>query len=93
MITVNNFHNLQLNRTFGEPKVNVPQVKSVNIIAKLRWTIRLFNTHTSKKYYFCLLVFIVFSLRIVIKERGGGGGVVIDTGIIKSMVIFVTMLG
>ena len=74
MITVNNFHSLQLNRTFGKPKVNFPQVKSVNIIAELRWTIRLFNTHTSTKYYFCLSVFIVFSLRILIKERGGGGG-------------------
>ena len=35
MITVNNFHGLQLNRKLCEPRVNVPQAKSVKIIAKL----------------------------------------------------------
>ena len=50
MITVNNFHGLQLNRKLCEPRVNVPQAKSVKIIAKLRWTIRPFKTYTSKEY-------------------------------------------
>ena len=31
MITVNNFHGLQLNRKLSEPRVNVPQVLGISI--------------------------------------------------------------
>ena len=51
MITVNNFHDLQLNRKLSEPSVNVPQAESVKMIAKLRRTIRPFKRTLPKNIY------------------------------------------